>query len=80
MYLDCPYCRKENLIEWIKETNTLFSHGKTECKCDYCNEVFEIYAGKGKHETRKRIVSKGETFPSTFIPAGARVSFGMLYA
>ena len=54
MYVDCPYCGKEVDILFGKEITNLITRGISDCRCDYCEQIFEIYQGKIQYETRKR--------------------------
>lgn len=50
--VECPYCNEEINILFGEEIINLINKGISECKCDYCRQVFEIYQGKEKYETR----------------------------
>lgn len=50
--VDCPYCDEEINILFGEEIDNLLRRGRSDCICDYCRRVFEIYYGKEKIETR----------------------------
>jgi len=52
--VDCPYCGEEINILFGEEIGNLITKGVSDCKCDYCRKVFEIYQGKEKYETREK--------------------------
>lgn len=54
MYVDCPYCGKKVDILFGKEITNLIIRGISDCQCDYCEQIFEIYQGKIQYETRKK--------------------------
>lgn len=51
IYMNCPYCGKENNILFSCEN--LIKNKKSKYKCDSCHKIFEIYNGKEKIESRK---------------------------
>lgn len=55
LFVDCPYCGGEICILFGEEINNLLRKGISDCKCDYCNRIFEIYQGKEKYETREKV-------------------------
>ena len=55
IYVECPYCGEDINILFGEEISNLIRKGKSDCKCDYCKKTFEIYQGKEKYETSKRI-------------------------
>jgi hypothetical protein len=50
--VNCPYCNEEANILFGEEIKNLITKGISDCKCDYCRQVFEIYQGKEKYETK----------------------------
>ena len=50
----CPYCQTDNNILFRVESLILIAQGETDCKCEKCNETFEIYQGPEKYEVRKK--------------------------
>lgn len=57
--VQCPYCIEDIEIIAGEEIINLLRSGVSDCKCDYCRQVFEIYQGKDKYETRFKPL-KGE--------------------
>ena len=54
LIVDCPYCEEEINILFGEEIGNLLTKGVSDCKCDYCNHIFEIYQGPDKYETRTK--------------------------
>lgn len=52
--VECPYCGEEINILFGEEINNLIRKGVSDCKCDYCRRVFEIYQGIEQYETREK--------------------------
>ena len=49
-----PYCDEEiNILFW-EEIKNLINKGFSDCKCDYCRQVFEIYQEKERYETKTK--------------------------
>ena len=49
--IDCPYCNRKIALGF-DEISNLVSRNKTDSKCHYCKNIFEIYNGKEKIESR----------------------------
>lgn len=54
LIVDCPYCKEEINILFGEEIKNLLIKNASDCKCDYCNRVFEIYQGKDRYKVRKK--------------------------
>ena len=55
LIVNCPYCGEEIIILFGEEIDNLLRKGVSNCRCDYCRRVFEIYQGLEQYETRKKI-------------------------
>lgn len=54
LIVNCPYCKENKNILFGEEIKILIRKGVSDCTCDYCKRVFEIYQSKEKYETRKK--------------------------
>ena len=52
--VECPYCGEPIEILFGEEICNLLKNGNSDCKCDYCRRVFEIFQGNGVYETRRK--------------------------
>ena len=54
IFVECPYCNEDINITFGEEIKNLINKGVSDCKCDYCKKIFEIYLGKEKYEVRTK--------------------------
>lgn len=52
IHINCPYCEEKIDILFGEEIGNLLRKGVSDCKCDHCEKIFEIYQGKDQYETR----------------------------
>ena len=60
IYVDCPYCGRDVNILFGEEIRNLIRKGISDCQCDYCNKIFDIYQGNMQYETRKKQTGEKE--------------------
>ena len=54
LIVNCPYCQEEINILFGEEIGNLLRKGISDCTCNSCKRVFEIYQGSEQYETRKK--------------------------
>lgn len=54
IFVKCPYCNKEINILFGEEIKNLINKGITDCKCNSCEKVFEVYQGNIKYEVKMK--------------------------
>lgn len=58
LIVNCPYCGEEITILFGEEIGNLLREGVSNCTCDSCRQVFEIYQGLEQYETRKKHIKE----------------------
>ena len=49
--VDCPHCKNDVMLK-LNEISNFISKGKTDSECYNCGNIFEVYSGKDKIESR----------------------------
>ena len=49
--VDCPHCKNDVMLK-LNEISNFISKGKTDSECYNCGNIFEVYNGKDKIESR----------------------------